>query len=96
MVIINHRFYKANNKKFYFETSPTSQYHYTQCLVKKSQYSTFVLAQSGPISAIESCPETWPPSNCSFTRASPLFNGLINDYRLLFGCFNYGGITIMT
>ena len=65
--LISHLFHEANDKIFYFETSPASQCHYTQRLVNKSRY-----LHSDPICAIESCPETCLPSNSCFTRASPL------------------------
>ena len=65
--LISHLFHKADDKKFYFETSPASQCHYTQRLVNKFRY-----LRSDPIFAIESCPESCPPSNRCFTRASPL------------------------
>ena len=66
--LISHLFHEANDKIFYFETSPASQYHYIQRLVNKSRYLHF-----DPICTIESCPETCLPSNRCFTRVSPLW-----------------------
>ena len=82
--LISRLFHEANNKIFYFKTSPASQCHYTQRLVNKSRY-----LHSDPICAIESCPETCPPSNRCFTRSSPLLGYItlsqyINMYYFFF------------